>query len=105
MVIFYSKINVFINPIISGKGIRTKVVEAAAHGRPVVTTRLGAEGFDDLKLEIVDTKEDYLKSCGLYFSEEKLKEEACYYNRGVLENKYTTEYVTQQMLHVFKEKA
>jgi glycosyltransferase involved in cell wall biosynthesis len=33
-------------PLLSGQGSRLKVVESLAHGRAVVTTRKGAEGFD-----------------------------------------------------------
>ncbi|WP_129338025.1 glycosyltransferase [Cellulomonas endophytica] len=35
-------------PLLTGGGSRLKIVEALAHGRPVVSTRLGAEGMEDL---------------------------------------------------------
>lgn len=38
--------SVFIAPIISGKGVRTKIVEALSQNTPVVTTSLGVEGID-----------------------------------------------------------
>ena len=47
---FYREIGVFVNPIRTGRGLRTKVVEAAACGRPVVSTPLGAEGLEELDL-------------------------------------------------------
>jgi glycosyltransferase involved in cell wall biosynthesis len=47
---FYRSIGVFVNPIRLGRGLRTKVVEAAAFGRPVLSTPLGAEGLEELDL-------------------------------------------------------
>ncbi len=33
-------------PIITGAGTRVKIIEAAAYGKPIVSTSLGAEGLD-----------------------------------------------------------
>jgi polysaccharide biosynthesis protein PslH len=41
----YRRAAVFVNPITSGGGMRGKVLEAFASGRPVVSTRLGMEGI------------------------------------------------------------
>ena len=42
---FYEKAHVVIVPVFEGSGTRLKLIEAVAHGRPVVSTRLGAEGL------------------------------------------------------------
>jgi glycosyltransferase involved in cell wall biosynthesis len=42
-----SKYAVFVCPILSGSGVRVKLLEAFAAGIPVVSTRLGAEGLAD----------------------------------------------------------
>jgi glycosyltransferase involved in cell wall biosynthesis len=42
----YKSASVAICPIFSGGGTRIKIIEAAAHGVPVVSTALGAEGLD-----------------------------------------------------------
>ncbi|HVT16739.1 MAG TPA: glycosyltransferase family 4 protein [Thermoanaerobaculia bacterium] len=41
----YRAATVFVNPILSGGGMRGKVLEAFASGRPVVSTPLGMEGI------------------------------------------------------------
>ncbi len=42
----------FVCPILSGSGVRVKLLEAFAAGIPVVSTRLGAEGLADRDGEI-----------------------------------------------------
>jgi len=42
----YARTRVFCCPIQSGGGTRVKVLEAASHGIPVVSTPIGAEGID-----------------------------------------------------------
>jgi glycosyltransferase involved in cell wall biosynthesis len=40
-----ARYSVFVCPILSGSGVRVKLLEAFASGIPVVSTRLGAEGL------------------------------------------------------------
>jgi glycosyltransferase involved in cell wall biosynthesis len=49
---------VFVCPILSGSGVRVKLLEAFASGIPVVSTRLGAEGLAVLDGEICALADD-----------------------------------------------
>lgn len=49
---------VFICPILSGSGVRVKLLEAFAAGIPVVSTRLGAEGLTNTDGDICRLAED-----------------------------------------------
>jgi glycosyltransferase involved in cell wall biosynthesis len=54
--------SVFLAPILSGSGVRVKLLEAFAAGIPVVSTRLGAEGLAERSGEIgelADAPEDF----------------------------------------------
>ncbi|MBP6354407.1 MAG: glycosyltransferase family 4 protein [Nitrosomonas sp.] len=42
----YTETRIVICPILSGGGTRLKIMEAAAYGRPIVSTSIGAEGID-----------------------------------------------------------
>jgi len=42
-----AKYSVFVCPILSGSGVRVKLLEAFAAGIPVVSTHIGAEGLAD----------------------------------------------------------
>jgi glycosyltransferase involved in cell wall biosynthesis len=52
---FYQNIDVLVAPLFSGSGTRIKILESLAHGVPVITTTVGAEG-----LEIDDVNESLL---------------------------------------------
>ena len=43
---YFARASVFIAPFVSGQGIKTKVIEAMAMGKPVVSTSLGAQGIN-----------------------------------------------------------
>ncbi|MFN8289566.1 MAG: glycosyltransferase family 4 protein [Chitinophagaceae bacterium] len=43
---YYKAADVFLNPVLSGGGIKTKMVESIAYGTPVVSTVTGATGMD-----------------------------------------------------------
>lgn len=60
VVSFYENITIFLNPVFSGRGLRTKLVEAAAFGRPIISTALGAEGLEKLDLLIAETADEFL---------------------------------------------
>ena len=42
----YRQSRVVCAPILSGSGTRVKIIEAAAYGKPIVSTRIGAEGLE-----------------------------------------------------------
>jgi glycosyltransferase involved in cell wall biosynthesis len=59
---YYEAAHIVVVPVFEGSGTRLKIIEAAAYGRPLVSTRLGAEG---LPLEagehylVADSAEDF----------------------------------------------
>jgi glycosyltransferase involved in cell wall biosynthesis len=62
---YYANASVFIAPLLSGSGIKIKVLNALSHGLPVVTTSIGAEGFPDkggAAVQVADTPEDFAKA-------------------------------------------
>lgn len=44
---FYADCDILVNPVFMGGGLKIKCVEALCHGRPLVTTPVGAEGLED----------------------------------------------------------
>lgn len=56
--IFYKAADIFINPVVEGGGIKTKIVEALGYNVSLVTTQSGAIGIDEEitgnKMKIID---------------------------------------------------
>lgn len=62
----YASAAVVVCPIYSGSGTRVKIVEAAAHGLPIVTTPIGAEGLamcDGRDIAIVRSAGEFAGRC------------------------------------------
>jgi glycosyltransferase involved in cell wall biosynthesis len=62
----YGRSRVVCAPILSGGGTRVKIIEAAAYGKPIVSTRLGAEGLemrDGDELLLRDDPESFAEAC------------------------------------------
>ena len=62
----YAAADVAVVPLRAGGGTRIKILESFAHGVPVVTTRLGAEGIDaadGVHLLFADNAKDFAHAC------------------------------------------
>ena len=62
----YRNARIAVCPIRHGSGTRIKIIEAAMHARPVVSTRVGAEGLtfvDGAEILIADAPEAFAESC------------------------------------------
>lgn len=62
----YAESRVICCPITQGTGTRLKLIEAASYARPMVSTRLGAEGLDfrpESEILLRDRDEDFAEAC------------------------------------------
>jgi glycosyltransferase involved in cell wall biosynthesis len=62
----YRETHVVCCPVQSGSGTRIKIIEAAAYGKPIVSTSLGAEGLDfedGSEILIRDDCDSFAESC------------------------------------------
>jgi len=65
---FYKEHNVMIVPLLTGSGIRIKILEAMAMGKIVISTTIGASGLDAIAGEhlfIADTAEEFIRAIQL----------------------------------------
>ena len=93
---FYEDISIFVNPIVSQRGLRTKLVEAAAFGRPIISTALGAEGLGDLDLRIAETAEECADACATL--QDPATYQACAAgNRKAVEESYSIEAIGRSL--------
>lgn len=68
--------SIMIVPILSGSGMRMKILEAAALGLPIVTTSVGVEGLsfvNEKSCLVADTPEEYAQALFRIMADEKLR--------------------------------
>lgn len=99
---FYRKIDVFFNPIVSGGGLRTKVVEAAAFGVPVISTHLGAEGLDDFKIPHFWDADSFLR-CLKEISPSSKVQSQILHNRKIVEQRFSVSSVGREFCNMLEE--
>ena len=89
---------VFVAPLRFGAGIKGKVGEAMAHGLPVVTTSIGAEGFGlthEFDVMIADDPESFAGAIVRLYSEADLWERIALNSRLRIEQNFTPEVVAE----------
>jgi glycosyltransferase involved in cell wall biosynthesis len=101
---FYGAISVFVNPIVSARGMRTKLVEAAAFGRPVVSTGLGAEGMDGLLLCLAENGDGFAAHCRRFFSDRAYYTSTVRKNRDVIERNYSIASIGKRLFDILSSK-
>lgn len=85
---------IMIVPILSGSGMRMKILEAAAMGLPMVTTSVGVEGLDfenEKSCLIADTPEEFAVALNRLMESEALRKTLTDNARLVYEEKYSVE--------------
>jgi len=97
---YYKEADVCVIPLTTGTGIKTKVLECMAYGRPVITTEKGIEGLIDAeKLEgvLVDRVENFPTLI------KKFELKRNYYRlREYVEKKFSIKTICEQLIKIFK---
>lgn len=88
---FYLRFGIFLNPIVSGRGLRTKLVEAAAFGRPMLSTPVGAEGLESFDIGIAEAPEEMLAWAANLAGDPDRYARMASGNRRVFESEYSLE--------------
>lgn len=99
---FIEQHNVMIVPVLSGDGIRVKILEALASGKKIVSTSLGARGIQarhGLDIFIADTPSDFAACIKkAIHSNSEMNKNA----RKLIEEKYHKERIFEQTVHFYK---
>jgi glycosyltransferase involved in cell wall biosynthesis len=88
---YLSEARVAIVPLLSGGGIRNKILEALSAGRPVVSTWLGAEGLkteDGIHLLIADDAEEFAAATVRLLRDDALAARLTAAGRRLVEQEY-----------------
>ena len=78
-------------PLLSGGGVRVKILEAMALGVPVISTTIGAEGLEvghGEHLLIADTPEEFARACQEVLQDEQLSQRLAHNGRQLILERY-----------------
>ena len=96
--------DLYVVPLLAGGGTRLKILEAMAMARPIVSTRLGADGFpvnDGDELALADTPEDFAARCAALLRNPAGAREMGERGRAFVEARYSWEHIIPKMEQIY----
>ena len=92
-------------PLLSGSGIRIKIIEAMSLGKPVISTTVGASGIaytEGENLLIADTPEDFVAQTKRLVDDPKLCTAIGVNARNLVENQYSQEALAKKLVAFYE---
>jgi glycosyltransferase involved in cell wall biosynthesis len=92
---------ILVSPILSGSGIRIKLLESMALGIPSVTTTLGAQGIDYINsgcLIVKDNDDEIIKACVQLAKDKNLREEISNNARDYIRKNHNIESISSKII-------
>ncbi|QBD82022.1 glycosyltransferase [Ktedonosporobacter rubrisoli] len=92
-------------PILSGGGVRVKILEAMAMGVPVISTTLGCEGLavrDGEHLLIADSPQDFAQACARVLQDPQLARSLAHNARQLMLDRYDASVALTKLDSVYK---
>jgi polysaccharide biosynthesis protein PslH len=87
-------------PLLSGSGIRIKIIESMALGKPVITTSVGAEGINythGQNILIADTAEEFAKAVSRCVGDKQFSLQLGRAARKLIEEEYNNRKIIERM--------
>jgi glycosyltransferase involved in cell wall biosynthesis len=98
---FMNEHDIMVVPLLSGSGMRIKIMEGLALGKPIITTTIGAEGIEITDMEnifIADGSEKMIETIEFCATHLKQCEETGKNARKLIESKYVQEIITKKLM-------
>lgn len=96
---FYRAIGALVIPVREGRGLRTKAVEAAAYGRPILATPLGAEGLRPIEAGTFRDGTEFLAACAR-LEEPAYRAELVLRNRRAVESEFSLAALGERLVQI-----
>ncbi len=103
---FMNEHGIMLVPILSGSGIRVKIIEGMALGKPIVSTRVGAAGIeytDRENIMIGDSPSEFAESINELVETPRLRDHIGRQARTLVEEKYDDRRIISQLIELYKE--
>ena len=98
--------SIMVVPILSGSGMRMKILEGAALATPIVTTTVGVEGIMLVNEEsclMADTPESFANALCRLMSDAALRSRLCTQAQNVFEQQYSRAALSQARYHIWQQ--
>ncbi|GAL85133.1 hypothetical protein MYP_2361 [Sporocytophaga myxococcoides] len=93
-------------PLLSGGGMRVKIIEGMAAHKAIISSKVGAEGImceDGVNILMADSKEEWIQKIKLYFSDQE-RFSSIGRNAGrLIESTYSNQIVTRSYIDFYKQ--
>jgi len=102
---FINSKDIMVVPLKSAGGMRIKIIEGMALGKPIITSTVGAEGIDaehQKNIMIANTKEEYIKAIQLLTSNPQLKKEIGRNARKLIKEKYDPKIIIKSLIDFYQ---
>ena len=100
---FMAAHGIFVAPLLSGSGVKMKVIEAMSMGVPCVLSAHAAEGLDlPPIIPVCRTKDDFIEKLSLLLNDEQHCADIGNAGRKFIENNFSTELVSKKISAVLK---
>lgn len=103
--VFIQSHEILVVPLLSGGGMRLKIVEAMALGMPIVSTRIGAEGIavrDGESILFAETPEEFVEKIGMLLANPELKKRLGEEARRIALERYTWGSIAAQQVRFYE---
>ncbi len=91
---YMKKFDIMVVPLLSGSGIRVKIIEGMALGRAIVTTTIGAEGINvenNRNIIIADSPSDFADAVVYLYNDAEKRKQLSENARSFVEEEHTSE--------------
>lgn len=102
---FMTSKNVMIVPLLSGGGMRVKIIEGMAMGKVVISTSIGAEGIEytnNKNIIIANTPDEFINSIKLVFQDEALNNSLSINAREFVSTNYDNSKICKELIQFYK---
>lgn len=102
---YLAKSSVFIAPMILGTGLKYKVLEAMAMQKPVVSTKIGAQGIKAVHgkdMFITDNEKEFAEFVLRLLNDKKLNDSLGLNSRRIIEEEYSWDKIAEKFNEIIK---
>lgn len=103
---FMTENGVMIVPLLSGSGIRIKIVEGMSLGKTIISTSIGAEGLgyqNNEDILIADTTKEFVEACISCFEDENMRSNIGISAMKLIEEKHNNSKISQRLVELYKD--